>query len=305
MENANAFSKGILLSQAKEHLESKQGPLSALETDLKELIIFDKLTLIERESLSKRLLDLTLLSDGKVNPKTAKTLAGFEFNNYILHLSPSDLSGVNLCPNASAGCRSACLNAAGRGAFASVQYARLRKTLYFLKLRAQFIEHLDSELKRAVRHSQGTKVAVRLNGTSDISWERLRLPSNRLETLITANPEIIFYDYTKVASRFLYRKLPSNYSLTFSASETNSLEVKQALFAGVNVAMVFHGTALPASYKGFEVLDGDAHDFRFLDKRSKRGVLIGLKAKGPAKRDTSGFVRPAVIEASEVKRSAR
>jgi hypothetical protein len=41
---------------------------------------------------------------------------------------------------------------------------------------------------------------------------------------------------------------------------------------------------------GMSVVDGDADDLRFLDGR---GVVVGLKAKGPAKKDTSGFVRDA------------
>jgi hypothetical protein len=44
---------------------------------------------------------------------------------------------------------------------------------------------------------------------------------------------------------------------------------------------------IPSSYKGFEVVNGDESDLRFLDKK---GVIVGLKAKGKGRQDKSGFV---------------
>ena len=38
---------------------------------------------------------------------------------------------------------------------------------------------------------------------------------------------------------------------------------------------------------GFRVIDGDKDDLRFLDPK---GVVVGLKVKGKAKQDKSGFV---------------
>jgi len=45
---------------------------------------------------------------------------------------------------------------------------------------------------------------------------------------------------------------------------------------------------MPNTYAGAPVVDGDASDLRFLDPD---GVVVGLKAKGDAKKDTSGFVK--------------
>jgi hypothetical protein len=123
---------------------------------------------------------------------------------------------------------------------------------------------------------------VRLNGTSDINWERY--------SVIQAFNKVQFYDYTKNYFRmnlFLDGKLPSNYSLTFSRSETNENDCISILKRGGNVAVVFRSKVLPTHWQGFPVINGDENDLRFLDPK---GVVVGLTAKGKAKSDTSGFV---------------
>ena len=57
---------------------------------------------------------------------------------------------------------------------------------------------------------------------------------------------------------------------------------------------VKRGHELPVSWNGFGVIDGDTHDLRFLD-RHKLGLVIGLRAKGRAKKDTHGFVQIAKL----------
>jgi hypothetical protein len=52
------------------------------------------------------------------------------------------------------------------------------------------------------------------------------------------------------------------------------------------VAAVFSGD-LPNKYKGAPVVDGDSSDLVML---YNKGVILGLKAKGKARKDTSGFV---------------
>jgi hypothetical protein len=293
----------IILNKAKTHIEVKQKngeTLTQVETDLLNLINLDQLSSSEKLDLIESLKNLTLLSDGKVNPKTAKTIAGFEFNNYILHLTPADLSGVNICPAASKGCKAACLNAAGRGRFDSIQFARLRKTLYYTKLRIFFLNHLDREIQHIVRKNtkKDVNTAIRLNGTSDIPWESLKVRDGL--SLIELHQGVTFYDYTKIFNRLHRLNLSglSNYNLTFSASESNQEQVVKALGLGFNVATVFDH--VPSEYLNRPVLDGDLHDFRFLDKKSDQGYIIGLKAKGPAKKDLSGFVRRMNIEIKNV-----
>ena len=104
-------------------------------------------------------------------------------------------------------------------------------------------------------------------------------------------PDIQFYDYSKIATRFK-KELPKNYHLTFSMAETeqNKKECFDLLDKGFNVAVVFNvkdETELPTTYMGFKVINGDMHDLTFLHDKN---TIIGLKAKGMAKKDTSGFV---------------
>lgn len=226
-----------------------------------------------------------LFTKGASNAKTAKG-GDLGFENVILHLAPADLSGVmNACPFASAGCRAACLNTAGRGAFNSTQLARIEKTKLFHADPEAFVARLGGEIATLARKAtkNGTKAAVRLNGTSDILFENI--PYGGFDNLMTAFPDVQFYDYTKIPNR---RNIPANYDLTFSLSESNDRHAIAAIANGFRVAVVLD--AIPETWGGYDVIDGDKHDFRFLDPV---GVIVGLKAKGKARKDTSGFVRSA------------
>ena len=202
----------------------------------------------------------------------------------LLHLAPYKLSSKNVCPSASPECVKACLNTAGRGQQNNVQQARLRKTEYFHKNRSGFIWQLANEIEMLKKRSKkaGFKFAVRLNGTSDLSWERFRLLDG--QSLMDAHPDVQFYDYTKVYNR-LTRAI-DNYYLLFSYSGNNYLECIEALHRGYNVAVVF-GQNLPAKFWRHKVVDGDKHDLRFKDI-SKR--IVGLRAKGRARKEQNEFV---------------
>lgn len=216
----------------------------------------------------------------------AKTVKGQRkgYLTGILYLAPGKLSGlINVCPNASIACDNLCLYYAGRGAFNSVQKARTAKTIFYVKDRETFLATLKDNVAAVIRKAKAKKMTpvIRLNGTSDIGWERY--------TVIQAFKKTRFYDYTKSFARmmaFLDGKLPSNYSLTFSRSETNESQCLEILNRGGNVAVVFR-KALPTHWKGYPVINGDENDLRFLDPK---GVVVGLTAKGKAKSDTSGFV---------------
>lgn len=215
--------------------------------------------------------------------ENAKTSKG-ESTGYltgILYLSPASLSGVNLCPFSSAGCRAACLNTAGRGRFDSIKEARAIKTLQWLENPEGFIEQLALDIEALERKAkrEGLTPVVRLNGTSDILWER------KAPQLFKRFAHIQFYDYTKfplsVRPSF---GLPPNYHLTFSASETTEqYEINATLKIGRNVAIVFDEVQQVTE----TTVDGDEHDLRFLTN----GKIVALKAKGLAKKDVSGFVR--------------
>jgi hypothetical protein len=228
---------------------------------------------------------MLLLSEAASNAKTAKNDAT-NYLSYILHLAPYTLSGVNLCPKASQGCAAACLNSAGRGAFSNVQAARLRKSLLFVKQRDLFFEQLVADLEKVVKKAakQNKTAVVRLNGTSDIVFEAMKV-LNTGKNIFELFPTIQFYDYTKILSRLKRLKTSpiNNYYLLFSRSESNEVEALEALKLGYNVAVVFE--SVPPTYLGAQTIDGDSTDLRFLEP--SLGHVVALKAKGKAKRDAS------------------
>jgi hypothetical protein len=227
---------------------------------------------------------------GTQNAKTSKG-EKLGFTTYILYMAPEKQNsmGKNVCPKATTGCKAACLFTAGRGRFTNVAKARMNKTEYFLQARAEFMNQVAKEIAKGVKKHGADAMCVRLNGTSDIPYENI--PVGSYKNIMEAFPEVQFYDYTKVYKR-LTSKLPSNYHLTFSRAETleNQLEAKKALELGFNVAAVFKvksGVELPGTYMSAKVVDGDEHDLTFLHGN---GVVLGLKAKGDAKKDVTGFV---------------
>ena len=225
------------------------------------------------------------------NPKIQKgTKLGYL--SFILHLAPADLSGYNTCPKATAGCKSACLNTAGRGGMFKkgettnmIQKARIRKTKYFYEDRAGFMLDLAYDIQKGIKMAEklGLKPVFRLNGTSDLSWEKYEVPVFCTRNIFELYPTVQFYDYTKVLGRKV-ADIP-NYFLIFSQADGNEADVSRAMEKGMNVAAVFD--EVPATYMGKEVINADETDLRFLDPK---GVIAGLKAKGRAKKDYTGFV---------------
>ena len=220
---------------------------------------------------------------GIANTKTMKG-EKYGYQTYIMHLAPSTLSGYQVCPMASPGCASACLNLSGMGKFSNVQAARIAKTKWFFEDRQAFMAQLVKEVEAAIRKSTrlGFTPAFRLNGTSDIRWEQYAVVRNGVEyrNVMEAFPTTQFYDYTKLTNR---NYVPSNYHLTFSRSETNHMDTVR-MMAQMNVAVVFD--EIPDKYMGITVVDGTETDLRFLDPSF---VIVGLKANGKAKKDQTGF----------------
>jgi len=218
------------------------------------------------------------------NPKIQKgTKLGYL--SFILHLAPSTLSGHNTCPKATKGCIAACLNTAGRGGMFKrgettnvIQKARIRKTNYFYDDRAGFMFDLMQDIKKGIRlaNKLGLEPVFRLNGTSDLSWEKYdMLPGMNVFEVFAG---IQFYDYTKVLGRKV--KHIENYHLTFSKADGNDSDVAEALMQGMSVVAVYD--KIPEG-----VPSADETDLRFLDPK---GIMLGLKAKGKAKKDYTGFV---------------
>ena len=240
---------------------------------------------------------MKLLSTG--NPKVLKGMKQ-GYNTYILHLAPANVSGYETCPKRTAGCTAACLNTAGRGGMFKkgestnvIQEARKRKTLFFFEERAGFMEWLVKDIELAIKQSIKKKLipVFRLNGTSDLAWEKYEVVRNGklYRNIFSAFPDVQFYDYTKILGRKIQNI--ENYHLTFSAADGNDADVRKAIKQGYNVATVFglkKTESMPDEYMGLPVFNGDESDLRFLDPE---GVVVGLYAKGKAKKDTSGFVK--------------
>lgn len=261
---------------------------------------------------------MTLLGSPEANPKLAKNMK-VGVMSAPLHLAPYDLSGYQVCPMATEGCKSACLHTAGNPAsMPQKERSRIARTKLYFEHRELFLALLIREID-ALRYKAkgaGMKCGIRLNATSDIPWERVSFDIDNgdgysaYDNLMQMFPSVSFYDYTKRPNR---KDLPENYHVTFSLAEDNEVQAALALKNGLNVAVVFdtkRGQDLP-KFGGFAnngdgsfsffipakgnpqkipVIDGDEHDYRPSDPK---GVIVGLRAKGDAIGDTSGFVRAA------------
>ena len=227
----------------------------------------------------------------------AKTVKGNgdEYITAIMYLAPwkQAVKGFNACSMAEiAGCIDPCLYKAGRGKMSNVQQARIEKTRRFVADRAAFMAGLAKDCARFETYcaKRNAKPVVRLNGTSDIRWELIKVEYNGTvyPNIFAAFPNIQFYDYTKIPNRDV-TQIP-NYYLLWSYSEASLKYASYWRIAranGMNIAVVFRDKALPKHFKGLPVINGDKDDLRFLDNPDS---VVGLYAKGPAKKDTSGFV---------------
>lgn len=207
-----------------------------------------------------------------------KTVKGEKYGwiTYIMYMSPftQNATGKNVCSHASSGCVEACLFGSGFGGmFTNVEKGRINKTNYFLANRNAFLEQMYNEIEKVVAKHKEKKerVCIRLNGTSDLAWEKFKVKDGK--SLMELFPDVQFYDYTKNYLRF-ERVLPENYHLTFSRSESNEEHVERILAMGHNVAIIFD--ELPETYKGYKVVNGDLSDLRFEDEKN---VVVGLKYK--------------------------
>jgi hypothetical protein len=240
---------------------------------------------------------MSLLSNATSNPKTKKQLEEFGYEAVIHHMTPDTLADGKhtVCAWSTPGCRRTCLNTSGRSQISGdlttnnlqmymIHRSRIGKTLEFFKDRYAYAGRLMDELvlleKRAI--AKAYKPVARLNGTSDILWEKF------IDLSIFSNTQ--FYDYTKSYNRmqsFMRGALPDNYDLTYSFSEeTTPAELHFIIAKGYNVAVVFR-KEIPETWRGYNVISGMEHDFRF---RDPKGNIVGLIARGRAKKDDTGFV---------------
>jgi hypothetical protein len=241
-----------------------------------------------------------------------------------LAISPAFKVGkFSTCPN-SASCAQECLGKTSGGYFAygggadleAMKGTRLRS---FRMTQAMFREpeafaiKLNNEILslKTAAAKNGNALAIRLNVLSDIDPKVYK-------SIIEANPDVLFYDYTKMK----YRPIAPNHHYTYSSTglsqkagqnglsvdvdnpHSNWMQMRQWLDDGQNVAMAFSSKkGLPESVldeatgKIYRVVDGDAYDFRPMDAQPAGfdGVIIGLKNKAMTRKesmaaqDSNGF----------------
>ena len=220
---------------------------------------------------------MQLLDTRGANPKLKKTGKAAPFRYAGLSLYPDNI----LCAGAkAAGCMVPCLVEQGRGVFPNVREARQTKAQFFHDDQAAFLDQLHRELNNFAKlcHRNGERGAVRLNVFSDVCWERYGIPQ--------AHPELLFVDYCKQVGRL--GKTPENYKLIFSYSGRRQYhnQNRRAFRTNYPVAVVFRG-GLPRMFRGRLVIDGDRDD---IANAYAIGQIVGLRAKGSARQDCSGFV---------------
>lgn len=214
----------------------------------------------------------------------SKTTKGnqYGFLTGIQYFKPS----FKICPHATKGCMAGCLNTAGRGIMSNVQQARHNRTVFALTQPKAYAKQLDEEITSLIKKAkkQDKKACLRLNGTSDINWEDNPLVSNVLRK---HKQSLNIYDYTKDVDKAKkqHKKL-IHYTVSYHENMKQET-VKELVAMGINVAVVFRNAELPKTWLGIKVINGDKHDLRFKDTK---GRIVGLKAKGKAKKDKSGFV---------------
>ncbi len=260
----------------------------------------------------------------------AKTVKGQVkgFLTAVLYMAPYLSSGVNMCPMAEqAGCWKGCLNTAGRGGISkgskrfrtpagllpdnAIQRARIARTKLFNENRPEFFRRLYQEIRALKRKAERMNLTpvIRLNGTSDVLWEKIPVPvsDNKrgihciFSNIMAVFPELQFYDYTKIWKRF-YREQPSNYYICLSYSEASQTYADKCMQThretGASLVTVYRDkdaiwqADCIAEESGKPFVNGDTNDLRFLDPK---GAMVALKAKGKARQDRSGFVIDAEV----------
>ena len=201
---------------------------------------------------------------------------------YIIYLAPYKQSGYNVCPYSTPECRMGCLNTSGR---AGMEYAagksvisncRINKTKLFFEHQDFFMNWVVAEMTRWQNKAKkdGFEFSARLNGTSDIHWENVKLNGKNIYELF---PDAQFYDYTK-SSKKMELNIP-NYQLTYSYTGKNDKAAMELINNGKNVAVVFNvakNQPLPNKFNGYKIVDGDKTDYRPDDENN---VVVGLRFK--------------------------
>ena len=234
---------------------------------------------------------------GAVNPsskaKKNETVSGQ--HTYMVYLAPAKTSGYNVCSHSTPECRRGCLATSGRAGMelnakkkvTRIEQARLKKTRLFYEQPEFFMAWMIAEIKakQALAEKKNMGFSIRLNGTSDIDWQNVKVNGKSIFEIF---PDITFYDYTKNPNKFIGK--PDNHHLTLSYTGRNWKACDAVLKQGVNVAVVFdvkRASDIPATFRGYDVINGDITDYRVDDAK---GIIVGLKWKHIADKEAEAEV---------------
>lgn len=238
-------------------------------------------------SQAKKQTGLSYLGGVNHSSKLAKNGKISGQHTYSIYFAPANTSGYNVCSHSTKECRLGCLATSGRQAIEifsgidRIKNSRIKKTKLFYEQPEFFMSWLIAEIKAAKAKAlrNGFEFSVRLNATSDIDWQNVKVNGQSIFEIFS---DVQFYDYTKNINKFIDK--PKNHHLTYSYTGRNWNQCKILLEKGFNIAMVFNAkkeTELPTEYKGFKVSNGDLTDYRIDDAK---GIIIGLKWKRIADR---------------------
>lgn len=188
---------------------------------------------------------------------------------------------INLCPWSTAGCRKNCLVHAGRGKSTAVVDGRMRKTLLATYFPAMFLALMRDDLQRIERTNPDAW--VRLNGTSDITWE-----SNAVTYAMLAESNLQFGDYTKASPSQRPDPVGISYRLARSAwpGRQTPRDILNLRESGHSVSVVVDDSRPLDGIEGF--VNADKTDEWLL---SSTPVIGYLTAKGSLRRDPNQVYR--------------
>jgi hypothetical protein len=236
---------------------------------------------------------MVTVNQAKLNKsgKEGVLTGGINLSPYTESLSHG---GRNLCLWAGE-CATSCLKLAGMNQMTTHLKARIDKTLLWLNEPEVFLGQVKKEIEALLRKAarQTMDVAFRPNLLSD---------DYALATAVGGMfPDLQMYDYTKYPKP--WERVSDNYHLTYSLDVGRGRErtALRCLDKGINVAVVFDlpkDAPMPKLWtllgETYPMIDGDAHDLRYLDPK---GVFVGLRGKritgGSERAIENGFYRKA------------
>lgn len=225
-----------------------------------------------------------------------------------------NLAKVNLCKKATNGCATSCIYHQGilkNSDFAKnrIKQARLKRTFKFLIERDDFFARLIKEIRSLERkaHKEGLSLAIQLNGTSDILWEKeaFEFKEGKYENIMSFFKQVQFFDYTKYDIIKSRKNLPSNYHLTYSRAGMHKGKLiddwaflQNLLEKNIDVAVIFKKEIKEkllnySTFRGYKIIDADLNNCRASDiyhRENNKGLVLAHEAAKKTDITNSGFI---------------